>query len=104
MITEQRILDIIITEILAKYEADSIWLYGSRAGGKRMGLLDKQPARPDSDYDVLIMMPIGSSIKRHDYNLNQRLWTATGCQVNAVFATQPNSWQEKLIYSKYKNS
>jgi predicted nucleotidyltransferase len=44
-------LEPLVDRIVAKLGPEEIWLFGSRAEGR---------ARPDSDYDLLVVLPDGS--------------------------------------------
>jgi predicted nucleotidyltransferase len=45
------LLEPLLERIVARMGPEEIWLFGSRAEGR---------ARPDSDYDLLVVMPDGS--------------------------------------------
>jgi len=81
----------IVDMILLKYDAESIWLYGSQA---------RDTAKVDSDIDICIKMKEGSKINRHDEELRYNLSIAINKEVNPVFCTMQNGWMEKLIFKK----
>ena len=94
------IQQIIADAILAKYpDTESIWLYGSRAVGiLRFGFMPKQPPKPNSDYDICVKMPQGSTINRHDHELDKKLLKVVGNEVHIVFSTKRNAWMEEQLW------
>jgi len=88
MISREEI-DQICTIVRARYEVDSIYLYGSHAKGT---------ATAESDVDILVMTPHGTRPNRFDMNLNRDLSEAIGKKCNAVFATIPNEWMHTKIF------
>lgn len=67
-----RPLERLLERIIARLDPEEIWLFGSRAEGR---------ARPDSDYDLLLVMPDDSPVDHLDV---VSAWTLVrGCDVPA---------------------
>lgn len=49
--TDPRPLDALLERIITRLAPEEVWLFGSRAEGR---------ARPDSDYDLLVVLPDGT--------------------------------------------
>jgi len=87
----QRVISKIVHIITSRYDAESIYLYGSYA----KGIADK-----NSDVDILVKMDEGVKVLRHDKHLNKLLYMATGYEVNVVFCTMPNEWMICKLYQR----
>jgi predicted nucleotidyltransferase len=57
LVTDIRPLKLLLERIIARLGPEEIWLFGSRAEGR---------ARPDSDYDLLIVLPDASPAESLD--------------------------------------
>ncbi len=61
--TESQALDAIVSRLAAALDPQAIWLFGSRATGR---------ARPDSDFDLLVVANADSAFGPDDYELVDR--------------------------------
>lgn len=51
LVSDLRSLEPLLERIVARMAPEEVWLFGSRAEGR---------ARPDSDYDLLVVLPDGT--------------------------------------------
>ena len=58
--SEQEALDALVSRLVAALDPQMIWLFGSRARGD---------ARPDSDFDLLVVAKPGGSFGSDDYEV-----------------------------------
>ena len=78
-------------------EGASLWLFGSRARGDN---------RPDSDWDILVLLNREGRATWKDYDeigypLNELFWQ-NGQDVNTIIQTR-SEWQQKSFTPFYKN-
>lgn len=69
----------IVRRLVAAYQPERIYLFGSRARGE---------AGPDSDYDVLVMVPDTAPPERQHSRLGYEALWGTGAAVDVVVVTQ----------------
>lgn len=72
---EDRLLTEIVRRLVAAYEPERIYLFGSKARGD---------AGPDSDYDLLIVAPDDAPAERRDSKLAYEVLWGVGAAVDAV--------------------
>jgi predicted nucleotidyltransferase len=68
-------LDEITQRLVATYQPEAIYLFGSQARGD---------AGPDSDFDVLVVMPDGASVERCDSTRAYEALHGTGAAVDVI--------------------
>lgn len=75
LLSRDPILAQIVRRLVAAYEPQRIYLFGSQARGD---------AGPDSDYDLLIVVPDDAPAERHDSDLAYRALRGTGIAVDVI--------------------
>lgn len=74
------ILGAILRRIVEAYQPEAVYLFGSRAGGR---------ADPDSDFDLLVVVPADAPAERRRPQLAARALRGVGVSVDAVIMTRP---------------
>ncbi len=75
------ILGSILRRLVEAYQPEAVYLYGSRARGQ---------ADPDSDYDLLVVVPADAPEARRRPQLAVRALRGVGVPVDAVVMTRPD--------------
>jgi predicted nucleotidyltransferase len=68
----------VVRRLVAAYQPERIYLFGSLARGE---------TGPDSDYDLLVVVPDDASLERRDGGLAYRALWGVGTAVDAVVCT-----------------
>ena len=68
----------IVRRLVAAYEPEQIYIFGSVARGE---------SGPDSDYDLLVVVPDGAQPERRDSRLAYQVLWGIGTAVDAVVCT-----------------
>jgi uncharacterized protein len=79
LLDQNPILREIVGRLLTAYEPDFIYLFGSRARGD---------AGPDSDYDLLVVVPDNASRERKRSGLAYRTLRGTGASADVLVCTR----------------
>ncbi len=75
VLNEDPVLSEIVRRLIEAYQPQKIYLFGSRARGD---------AGPDSDYDLLIVVPDDAPTEHRDSKLAYRVLWGVGAAVDAV--------------------
>lgn len=78
MLEHDPILAEIVRRVVAAYEPERVYLFGSKARGEN---------RPDSDYDLLLVVPDDAPPERRDSDLGYRALRGTGIGADIVVWT-----------------
>jgi predicted nucleotidyltransferase len=76
---EDRVLDDIVRRLVAAYDPLQVYLFGSKARGD---------AGPDSDYDLLLVVPDDASPERRRSRLAYETLWGTGAAADMLVCTQ----------------
>ncbi|MBV8362686.1 MAG: nucleotidyltransferase domain-containing protein [Deltaproteobacteria bacterium] len=79
VLDEDPVLHEIVERLVRAYEPESVYLFGSKARGDY---------GPDSDYDLLLVVPDDAPLERRRGRLAYQVLRGTGTAVDAVVFTQ----------------
>jgi predicted nucleotidyltransferase len=79
--SEEAALGFLRDRLVFALRPDAVWLFGSRARGQ---------ARPDSDFDLLVVLPDGRDLESYSHEAVARPVVACGLPYDIV----PASWSE----------
>ena len=68
-----------VQRLVAAYQPEEVYLFGSRARGE---------ARPDSDYDLLVVVPESASLEQRDSRLAYEALLGIGAAKDVVVVTR----------------
>ena len=83
-----KIPDAVLQRLVEAYQPEAVYLFGSRARGQ---------ADPDSDFDLLVVVPAGASEERRRPQLGVRVLRGVGVSVDAVVMTRPEFERRRNI-------
>jgi predicted nucleotidyltransferase len=78
-VVKRATLDEIVERLKAAYEPERVYLFGSRARGE---------GGPDSDYDILVVVPDGAQGGRRGSRLAYQALRGTGTAVDVLVRTR----------------
>lgn len=86
--TQDPVLQEIVERLVTAYQPERIYLFGSVARGD---------VGPDSDYDLLVVVPDGAPPERCDSDLAYRALRGTGVAVDVLVSTRSQFERRKHV-------
>ncbi|MGQ9592588.1 MAG: nucleotidyltransferase domain-containing protein [Planctomycetota bacterium] len=84
----ERVLEEIVRRLIEAYQPERIYLFGSKARGE---------STPDSDYDLLVVVPDDASEERRDSDLAYRALRGTGVGADVLVWTRSRFERRKHV-------
>jgi predicted nucleotidyltransferase len=81
-------IDRMVKRIVKKFHPEKIILFGSQARGD---------ARPDSDVDLLVVMPVEGSTFEKGLEIRQALWSIPGPVDIIVTTPEDFAWRKEYV-------
>ncbi|MBI3089068.1 MAG: nucleotidyltransferase domain-containing protein [Candidatus Tectomicrobia bacterium] len=88
LLTQDPTLAEIVRRLVAAYQPERIYLFGSVARGE---------SGPDSDYDLLLVVPDDAPPERHDSDLAYKVLRGTGIGADVVVWTRSRFERRKHV-------
>lgn len=85
---QEKILDRLVKRLVRKFKAERIILFGSRARGD---------AEPDSDFDLLVVLPVEGSVRKKRIEMRMALHDISVPNDIIVLTPEEFAWQRKQV-------